>query len=271
MSTEYSYTLGGSSTGALTIYAGWDFALIGTFTLEFSDAGGTHTATFNASSDPGTFAHVDLSPVLGTDVYADFASALETEMTTQSGGGRTYTVTFDASTLLYTISASVSFVITNTTNTLAKNLLGFTGLPTSSAASHVGTIRPYYVISASMGGRNSYSGDYEPDGHASDAVADDGTAYQIAYSTFPTLMDFRVVMESREATYSAFALSGVPWTYQHLWQHARGIEPLLFSDDLEDVIVKLRDEGSSFHPEHVIADFEGLFNLQFRTRVEGRL
>lgn len=258
----------------LAYYSGFDLNRLGTFSVVFTDTHGTFTATVAAN----TFAHVDMQTVMGTGNYDDIATALQTAMNATFNSFpfvRTaiYTVTFSTTTFLYTIAVSSGTVsIGNTTSPVAKNVLGFNSFPTSAAASISSQIRPYYVISPAIGGRSNVSFDYESDEISYDGDADDGNSFGISRTTAPLFHDWTQPFEPRTAVYKRLATTAIPWTYQHMFEHARNIEPLLIQDadggvGTDDMVCKLTAPGSVFRAQPVTADFDDIYNLNFQTRL----
>lgn len=257
---------------ALTIFAGWDPARIGTATLGWDD-GSARTV----SSTNGTWAHVDLTSVMGASNYDDFAGWLDGAMDAVSAGN---TVTFTVSTLVYKLVRGSAWTITSTTNTLMRNILGLPlgdgSYPISSTDEGGGvhsissTRRPYYAIVTAMGGKNQVDDDYEQDGIAEDGEAGDAS-YGVAVSAVPEYMDFVIPLEPQAAVKTRWASATVPWTYRDLFRHARNFEPISLYDGTNHEVVKLRGEGASFHPTTETGDYFDRWNIPFRTRVKGRI
>jgi hypothetical protein len=250
------------------IYAGWNFSSLGTGTLEWTDSSGTFSVSFTTS----TYAHVDLQSVMGTGLYDDFATALQTAMDA-SASARTFTVTYSTSSMAYTIAPnSGTIVLTTNTNTVMRNILGYNSLPTGAAASTSSQIRPYYVIDPNIDGQSSVTDDYEPSGFSFDGETDNGYSYGISRETAPTYYDWVQMMEPKEVVFTRAATSSVPWTYQHLFAHARNFEPIYYENtaNLDTAVHLLRAEGAHWAPQRVTADYDGQWNIPFRTRVVGR-
>lgn len=257
---------------SLVYFPGWNFASIGTFSLEFTVNDGTFTAEITS----GKYAHSTMATVMGSD-YTAFSSALQTAMNA-TASARTFTVALSTASFgyQYTITPDAgTIVITNSTNTVAKNVLGFNSLPTGAAASISSQICPYYVIVPSVAARTSVSDDYEPGDLAYDAEADDGSSYGISRTSAPTYHDWKQCFESKAKTFIRSASTSVPWTYQHMFRHCRNVEPILVTDadggaTSDDMVVKLRAEGAVWHPERNEADYDGEWHVPFMTRVLGR-
>lgn len=257
----------------LIAYSGWDFARIGSFSIAY-----TQGAPFTATVTTGSYNHIDLQSVMGSGSYDDFATQLKTAMDTAGGG--TWTVTWSTTTLTYTISNASAFTIDAGTNTVAKNVLGFNSLPTASATSRQSQIRPYYVLAAQQGAlayttfstvplKSRVTDDYEVAGVTSTRIADDGTAYSLSRSTGHKQHDFSVRMEAKDIVYTREALTSFPFTWQRLFEHARGTEPITVVES-ETTVHKLLGDGASFAPEREMAEYDELWAIPFRTLMVGR-
>lgn len=272
---------------ALTYYASIDFAKT-PFTLTFTDAANSASiGTFTYST--GTFC-VEAMTASGVSYssYTTLASNLQTSLNaSMSAGSRTWTCAWNTSTLAFTIdeTSGTNFSIRGLGSALASNevALGLLGLttPLSGTATTNTSIQTstsgglYYIIAPTISGRSNVSDDYEPQAVSYDGEADDGTAYGISRTTAPTYHDWIQAMEPKAKTFIRSKASTVPWTYQHLVVHCRNTEPILVKDSegasgTDDMIVRLRADGASWHPERVSADYDGQWNIPFRTRVIGR-
>ena len=267
---------------SLLYYYAWDFARVGTHQVKVTDS-----ATFEVSITSGTYAHITLVSV--DTSCTDFAAALQSALNTGTAGARTYAVSW-SSTTGYTITAtggnfSLSFTTTTSADagTRMRHLLGMSG-NRSGAATYSSQVRPYYFVIPAIAGRSDVSDDYEPDGIVQEAIADDGTAYDIAVSTAEKRIDWMQVgdQDSPGTAYTAFGLgtpvhkrfitNPIPWTWEHSWEHHRtGFDPILVVDGSEQVVVKLRAEGASFHPKRMGGADYDLWSVSFKTRLIGRL
>lgn len=264
---------------ALRYFAGWDHANIGAATMTTSGI----VASVNISS--GTYCHADASDIMGTGEYTDFATALDTAL------GGTFSVSFNASTLLYTISAGSAFQIT-AMNLLMKRLLGFdildASLPTASASSVVGTQKAWYAIAPTVEARSDVSDDFEPGQLGADGEADDASFVGVSRTSSPVYHDWVQMMEPKSACYtrsstywtnmgSSTVTSGGNgptrvWTYEQMFKHARNVSPIYVYDSeagvgTDDMIAQLRAEGSSWRPERVSANSDVSWNVPFKARV----
>ncbi len=262
---------------ALTYYAGFDFARLGSFSLVVTtDEGVPRTITTTISS--GTYAHVDMQSLTGTGNYDDFLTILTTAM---NAAAATATPTPSARTFnnnsfgsgIYGLEVNTgTIVVTAATNTVAKNILGITTLPTTAALTVVSQVRPYYLLVPAVAARSNVTDDYEGGEIAYDGEADDGSSYGISRITPALYHDWVQAMESKPACFKNSATAAVPFTYQHMFQHCRNIEPIYVLDSeaavgTDNMVVKLRADGAAWKPARVAADYDGLWNIPFNTRV----
>lgn len=253
----------------LQIFAGWDFARIGTFSLVIDDTGTTDTIAFTE----GTYAHVDMSTPLsdagyGADLYTDFATALQTSLNASSNLAGTYTVELTKSTLIYTISCDVNFSIRSSTNTVARQILGLNplNLPTTAATSYDATRTPYYAIEGAAGCRSSDSGLYEPDDIVDEDETEEGYAVSLGIGTSPKYLDFELMTEERASTFKHEASSSTPWTFQHMFEHCRNVHPFQLEDDSDDMVLFFRDSRAHFQPRRQASDWDAIWNIPFECR-----
>ena len=259
-------------------YTGFELARLGEFSI-------TGTSAVTLSS--GTYAHIDLQGVMGSGKYDDFATALKAAMDTAGGGP--WTVTYSQANLTYTISRATNFTLTFPNTTAGNNAadaLGFTR-NTSYTGTNTRTSvrRPFYVVRSIIDGQSAQSDEYEPDDITSEAVANDGASYMIARQTSPILLEWVQPKETNTYLGGTAAIADqwtpvfernvttlVPWSWQDLFQHARGIEPLaLNGGSTTTTVVKLRQDGASFRPLRVTADLQLLWDIPIRARLLGRI
>ena len=261
------------------IEAGWDHAVIGTATISIDDP---IDGTWSVSISTGTYSHQDLSSATGASTYTDFATALEDAMNASPSTSDTYSVSYNTSTLRYTISSSGSrnFTVNNPTTTTARKvmgqIIGLTSQTTASSGSLTGDILPWYVISPSVGALSDRTDDYEPSGIAIGDETEDGSHYSIARTASPTYNDFAIMLEGQAACFKRDATNSspwaYPWTYQHFFEHVRSIEPFLIvdSDASENTVHMLRPGSANWNPDRRESD-HNLYDIRFDTYVEGRL
>lgn len=257
------------------LYAGFSASRLGTISISVTDSSAiSYTATLS-----GTYAHVSLTSLVPDGGYAGFAASLEAALESAAataGSAITWTVTYSTSSMAYTISqfGGGTFSVTGMTAPMAR-ILGETispsPFPITGASYAPADFRPWYVIDPRINAHSRAAPDYEPEGFAWDGEANDGTAYGVSVETMPVYYDWTQMFEPQAAVFEANATSAVPWTYQHLIKHARNIEPLYWAGDYSDsVCFQLRADAARFAPERVSADYDGEFNISFRTRVLGR-
>lgn len=257
------------------LYAGFSAARIGDLTISVTDSSAiSYTAELT-----GSYAHVSLTSLVPDGGYAAFAASLEAALESAAataGSAITWTVTYSTSSMAYTIGqfGGASFSVTGMSAAMAQVLgesLSPSPFPVTGTSYQPSDFRPWYVIDPRINAHSESSGDYEASGMAWDGEADDGSAYGISVEAMPLYYDWTQMFETQAATFSHYASSAVPWTYQHLIQHARNIEPVYWAGDYSDsVCVQLRAESARFAPRRVTSDYDGEFNIRFLTRVLGR-
>ena len=271
----------------MTLESGWQFGTgtgqVGTFGMFFTEQAGAATGLISSTATE-TFCHTDLTSILGTSNYDDFAGWLQTELTDAATAITSWTVTWNATTMAYTLTASgggqTSVDLTFDSGggtTLARQILGFSGNQTG-ALTYTSDVRPFYVVSVRAGAASygSQPREFEPEGIAEGAEADDGSQFSIHRSTAPKYRDFAVTTETKAATRVRSAPDGttaadVPWTYQHLWEHARAVEPLLIQDGVENAVVHMRPGMARWKPRTSFADYHGHFDVDFGVTIDGYL
>ena len=250
---------------ATVYHAGVDLALVGTWSITVvSNPGGT----FNASVDESDFSSTKISHTnMSSDEsdYIQLAGALQTALQAIHAN---FSCTFSESTLAYTIAnSSVNFDITF--STAARQTLGFSGNDTNKA-SVTSDVRPYYLIQAQHDGRSVFSGHYEPDAIASQAMSDSGNAVVgLARTASPVFVDWRQQFETRASTFKLQATSAVPWTWQHFFELCRTVHPFAVVDGYEDATYRLRPEGSVFRPEAQTPDFDDQWHVPLMALYRG--
>lgn len=254
------------------IESGWNVAKLGTFTLSVTGNLGTQSVSITT----GTYCHTDLTIVLGTGSYDDFAGALKAALDASGAASGAFTVTWSGSAMTYTISNAANFTLTFP-NTAAGNrmadALGFTrNSTTSSATTTSSTRRPYYVINGAMGGRSGWTRVYEGDDIVSQAEAEDGSTYAVARSAAPLYDDWTVPFETLAATFDSEATTAVPWTWEAFFAHSRGIEPFGVFDDAGNSVHVLRGaRGARFKPSRASEDWDGRWSVDLLTINRGDL
>jgi hypothetical protein len=267
---------------SLTYQWAFDLDTIGAATVDVTDDGGS----FTASVSTGTWCHTDIGTVEAG--VASFAAALQNALNTASSSGA-HTVTFSEATG-YTLAYSGSTLELDFGTTTAaegvrmRQILGMSGDRTG-ATSYGSQVRPFYFAIPAVGGRSNVTDEYEPTGVASEAVADDGSAYVISRDTAETWFDWeqRAEDEGQVASVAAFgegtpvfarnATAAVPWSWQAAWLHMRAARHVLLVRDADgvDYIHDVRAEGLHFQPTRFAGTDIPIWSLNFRTRLLGTL
>lgn len=242
---------------------GWDTAAIGTFAVVVGGTVGSGTATVAAD----TYAHTDLSTVMGTGEYTAFATAVQTALNAVVAG---WTVSYSTTTHAYTISHATAFTLTwtGTGGTNLQRALGFIA-SVSSTTSATSTVRPYYVIVPAITARSQVSDVYEPDDIVKEAVSDGGSSFAISKDTTETFSDWEQQMESASATLTRSAVAAVPWTWEAFFKHCRGAYPFRLVDGSTSTVHTLREKGAAFTGttrRRVAVDYDDLWIIMLMTR-----
>jgi hypothetical protein len=270
----------------------WDFAKIGSATWEIEEDTSGKTLTFTMAT--GAYAHIDgggstglvtnnaiYFPNLNTDAAVGTAFIMRWLAILNADLTGVYSLTaYDS--CRYTIGCvGDTFRFTSNTTTLARRILGITTVGGAFANAFTSEFTPYYSIVATRGAWSNVSDDYEPDGQAENAECDDGTVYGIGRTTYATYFDFTAPMEPKEIVRKRDAEATAPWTYQHAWQHIRNeYEFVTLIDPVYDGIAldagtkatlhRLRKDGAAWRPARVSADYDDLWDINFRTHLIDR-
>lgn len=249
------------------LLAGWDFGLIGTTEMRFSDDGGSFTITYNS----GTYAHRDLSAAMGGGNYLAWITKLIADMNATSSGAGVYTGSWSATTGLYTIAYSAgNFTMTFdvlTSRIRMGQILGFAANQ-SGASSYVSTRTPYYFLALARDGMASYTRPFEVAGQTQRVVSINANAYSIGPTTYEKRIKGKLRFNTLAKVHADQASASVPWTYEHLLQHARAHEPVLISTtSTGDLVVKMIDaEFSEEARTPVWQDYHALWDLQIHAQ-----
>lgn len=141
-------------------------------------------------------------------------------LTAAWGTPTTITFAFDLATLRYTIARSSgdSFAISFTG--VGAALFGFSG-SSSSATTHTGTRTPLYALAASSSGLSANSGDQEQGGRSAIVVSDSCATFSSRRRTASKVVHrWEQRFEPAAKTWTEFATSTDPWTYQALIRNA---------------------------------------------------
>lgn len=199
-------------------------------------------------------------------------------------------IAFDPATVTYTLSAAGAFVVTwsGLQGAAMRDILGFSGAATASAASHTSTQRPKYAIVSAVAGQSQVHEVYEPSGRIAYVESDNGSAYSIRPDALPQYRDWVQGYESTGPTDAAWTaahgVAGAPvratdvgsatlvtWSWQDFYRHVSAELPFILADRAtsvggEGTIYKLRGDGAHFDPTRVTADFDGHWSMPLRCR-----
>lgn len=212
--------------------------------------------------------------------YTNFTTAVKTAFDAATSSN--FTVTFDTTTGLYTISRATTFSLTFNTGTPSdmrlRAALGFTSNQTGNNL-YTSQVVPAYVCRSEILGRSNVMGQVEPDEIAEETVSDGGEAFVITRKTGEFLMTWQQTMEPRSAVYEwaayvAASSSSIPWSWQQWFKHTRGTHPFYVNDTLEGepngAVYRLTAKGASFRPQRVTADYDDQWIVPFEARWLGR-
>jgi hypothetical protein len=280
---------------SLQYYWGWDVTMLaGGLTVIVTDSSGLLGAnrTFTVSITSGTFAHIDLSSVMGAGEYLAFAAALEAALEAGSALGsvpRTYTVTW-SSTTGYTIAVNSGATLTlDLTGSVAQSfmrvVLGMSGDRTG-ALSYSSTRRPYYLIVPATQCRTAVSDEYEPADVVTEELNDSGAGTsEIAREEDEVWLDWTQTAEDAHGLPTAIFDPGTPiferqittalrWSYQHAWAHHQNSgDPFAVIEGgvtAGSDVARLRADGASWEPNRMGSDYDA-WSIPFKTRLLGRL
>lgn len=254
------------------LMAGFDLALIGTVQFTVTDDDITSQAfTFTT----GTYAHRDMSSVMGSGEYTEFWATVEAAVNAASTD--THTISYNASTyeVTWSTDASVLFIdfmhADADVNTRSKALIGFTA-DRSGATSYSSQVRPYYVLELARDGVSDFSDDFEPEGQTRREVSVNATAYSVEPLSYEVHTDLKLRFQTRASIFKRAASSAEPWTYRHMVEHCRAREPILHSYNVEDTVLKLVEpEFTQDLRRPVWNDYHALWDVRVIGQVLGRL
>ncbi|MCP5045205.1 MAG: hypothetical protein GY944_29615 [bacterium] len=252
---------------ALRIEAGWNTTIVGAYDFLMSDSGGSVTVTLTS----GTYCHTDLSSVLGSGQYTDFATQLTTDLNASALAG-TYAVTYNPGSESYSWTCSETFGCSYTTDAGQRgmNALGFNATLSGVLSAYTGVV-PYYVIFTDGGAKSLVSDVYEPDGMTETASAEDGTFYSVSPSELAEFYDFSVQFEAHAKTHERKAIAGELWTWSHFFAHVRGHHPFVSIDDNESLVHALRASGARAKPYREVEQWDTAWRIELATRYLGAL
>lgn len=250
------------------LFSSWNVARIGAIALQLVDDDGTETVRLTT----GTHAHINLSSVVAG--VTAFAPALQTALNAGPRAGK-YSVTWASSTgytIGYTGTASaVSFsAVTATEGVRMRRILGFSGNFSTFPA--VSNVRPFYVLDLARDGLAGFSRDFEVSGQTQRQVSVKGNTFSVSPLTHERRFKGRTRFMPRSRVFVADATTAVPWTYEHLMQHARCRETLLLDMPGDRIVYRsINGEFDEGTRKPVFGDFHGLWDLSIEGQVLGRL
>lgn len=251
------------------LLAGFDTARMGTITLAGSDDGGPWSVDLPA----GTYAHRDLSSVMGAGNYVELASVLETLANGATSGIGTYVFWWNAATG-YNIEYDSGFSLTFTGSSAAERMgqiLGFSS-DASGATFYQSTHTPYYALALDRDGPSEFSRPFETSGQTKRQVSSNGTAYSIGPRSRERRIKMSLKFQSLASTFADEADPSAPWTYEHLVMHARCHEPILLSYPGGDIVYKnIRGEFDEDSRRSAWNDYHGKWHLPVEGQYLGRL
>ncbi len=244
------------------------------------DAGATTFWTW----DDATASCVDQSPHAQTR-FGSFAAitwaaaledALQAAATAAGWAAKVPSVSLSTTTGFYTFTVATVNSAWAWSTANGRALFGFSG-NSSSAASHVGTRTPLYAINPSLPSVSDPSLNYEPDAIGNRVASDNGAGFGLARRVSPLYRDWRQEYETKEKTMRLQAASTHPFTFQHLFEHCRGVYPFAVYDggfhETESTaeVFTFREEGIPFVPERATPGNDAQLHVPFRCVVEGNL
>lgn len=219
------------------ILAGWDHGRIGTASVEGDDDG----SAFVVTQTSGTFAHSDLSGVLGTGLFDDFATTLAAALNTGSSGSGAYSVTFSGSTG-YAVSYPGGFSLDFDTATpahgaLMARILGFTSAHPDAVASgssfrleaqdvYQSNVTPYFQLSLAREGLERYTRPFERSGQTKRATSVNANGYSIGPRTYEKGVKGKIRFQTLATVFESDAVAAHPFTYEALIEHTRMHAPV---------------------------------------------
>lgn len=268
------------SIGTLTLTTAGKSDVVITLTALGSVSGANGTI-FTHGVAPSTFVSQGQRGSTKFQEMADLSAAaalqvaIRAEMTTQSWVTPTNcTVTWSKTTGKFTVAYSSANFTMAWSLAAGRNWMGFSASQ-SGAQTYTSDQVPTYVIDPTMSKVSDDSTNYEPDGIASLAIADDGAGFGIARYESPVYRDWLQQYESKAKTLRLSAASSHPWTFQDLFEHCRTVFPFMtvdaFNDDSYYEAFRFRDDGSRFKPERAGMGNDTQFHVSFKCIVEGRV
>lgn len=274
------------------LLAGFDTHRLGPMRVHASDTFSSGVATVT----PGTYAHRDLSSVMGIGEYTPLATELDARLdgvlssalasvawnaatgayTITSLGNASPVLDFRASTLGdasgQRLAAALGFTYQHPQATGGSSAAPFDIVITGATTSYTSNAKPYYYLALAKSGPSNYSRDFETGGQIRRQVSAKGRAFSIGPRTYERRTKFDLQFQALASTFADEATDAAPWTYEHLVTHARCHEPVVLSYDAEDLVYTLvRGEWDEDARSSVWGDYHGLWHISVEGQVLGRL
>lgn len=262
----------------MIVCAGYDPARSGPVSVTLTETGGGGATGTVAITLPIIHHTSALTAISVTDEAGEFgtldlgyyASTTQLKTALDAIGNATYTVALNASTGLFTITASGGSV---TAFTLTSPSAAFTrvfGAPAStSSLVWTSSYAAWYRIAGTVGALSAIVLPYESgDGLAQDLLANDGTHYGYAMPGAARRFECTVPLEPAAACYT---ISGNGYTWERLKRHARNIEPITIydSNSARTFVCKLREDNVAIKPKQISANYLGHFNVDLNCHYLG--
>lgn len=240
------------------------------FSTQGTDESMTATvAGSTATVASGLYSHQSWtwSSITGWTSISEFGVAVKAAFDTATGS--TFTVAFNTSTGLYTVSRATNFTLSFSTaaDLRLRAALGFTGNK-SGSNSYTSDVSPYYLMIPQVAALTDTTDEYESEDVAEEVVGDDGAAFTVARTTADVLWDWSHSVETKAATFTREAAAAYPWTWQHFFAHTRKGLPFVRGPST-GYAHRMRAEGMRFAPTRLERDYDGLWTVRLLTRYLG--
>ncbi len=248
-----------------------------------ADNGDAGATTFWVSDDDKHC--VDQSPLAQTR-FAHFAqlawsssveAALRTAATAAGWAAKIPSVSWSSTTGAYTFTvATVTSSLTWST-TAGRTLFGFAADSTT-ASSHTSAITPTFVVKPTLSvGVSEPTPNYEPRGIGNRISSDTGAGFGTARYVSPLYRDWIQQYETKAKTIRLSVDESHPWSFQHLFEHCRGMYPFIVIDGGFGSVLSypevftFREDGIPWVPERATPGNDAQFHIPFHCVVEGYL
>ena len=246
----------------LTIESAFDISDIGTVTVSVVETGGS---SFSASVSSGQY-FLSYSGASAVGDFADrvtsitsFLAALASALT--AAGTGTYTCTLDTTTKRVSIAQSGGAVTAIAVTPVANgNVIGLSSVA-SGGLTVTAQASPYYRITPASGFyTDKKEREYKKD-LAWDVVAFSGRVTGMSRSIAAKRLDLTVPLEPQAMVEAMYATTDDPWTWEHLFRHARNQQPLLIDDTKHVRFVYLTAEGAGWRPKAIASNYDAYYDV----------